>query len=92
MSIKVKVVQLGKGVLVSELDAETTVHDALAAQGIPTDGMEIRVNSEATPPHYALQDGDLVTVVPMIKGGLCTADFGPRGRHHDAGGFCLVVR
>lgn len=69
MSIKVKIVQLGKGVTNCEIGSPQTVAETLEAQGIPMDGMEVRVNAESIPLERQLADGDLVTIVPRIKGG-----------------------
>jgi sulfur carrier protein ThiS len=69
MGMRVKVVQLGRGVLNSDLEAGATVQDALSSQRIPFDGMEVRVNSEPTTLDHPLREGDLVTVVPLIRGG-----------------------
>lgn len=69
MPLSVRVVQLGRGVLNCDLDAGATVRDALSSQQIPFDGMEVRVNSEPATVDQPLRHGDLVTVVPLIRGG-----------------------
>ena len=69
MPVSVRVVQLGRGVLNCDLDTGATVREALSSQQIPTDGMEVRVNSEPAPLDHPLRNGDLVTVVPLIRGG-----------------------
>lgn len=69
MGFGVRVVQLGRGVLNCDLDPGATVRDALSSQQIPFDGMEVRVNSEPTTLDQPLREGDLLTVVPLIRGG-----------------------
>lgn len=83
MPIRVKVVQLGRGVLACEVDRDSTVADVLSAQNVPVDGAEVRVNSASTALDQRLEDGDLVTVVPLIKGGSIAPDprFAGTGTH-----------
>jgi sulfur carrier protein ThiS len=69
MSVKVRVVQLGRGVIDCEVEAGTTVAGVLSSNGVPLDGMEVRVNGGAAELDHGLGDGDLITVVPLIKGG-----------------------
>lgn len=67
--MRVTVVQLGRGVLALTVDHGTTVGAVLRDEGIPVDGVEVRLNSAATALERELADGDLVTVVPLIRGG-----------------------
>jgi sulfur carrier protein ThiS len=69
MSIKVRVVQLGRGVLDCDVEAGTTVRGVLSSNGVPLDGMEVRVNGGGAELDHGLSEGDLLTVVPLIKGG-----------------------
>ncbi len=69
MTIKVRIVQLGRGVFEYIAEPGTTVEQGLAAVGIPTDRMEVRVRGKRAPLTESLRDGDLVTVIPLIKGG-----------------------
>jgi molybdopterin converting factor small subunit len=69
MSVTVRIVQLGKRVFNYVADDGSTVGEGLAAAGIPVEHMEIRVRGVATTLDQALADGDLVTVIPKIKGG-----------------------
>lgn len=80
MSINVKIVQLGKGVTNCEFGSPPTVAEVLEAQGIPMDGMDVRVNAESTPMERPLAEGDLVTIVPRIKGGNLAGNRGWRAR------------
>lgn len=69
MSIKVRLVQLGRGVIDCEVAAGSTVHGVLSSNGVPLEGMEVRVNGSGAELGRALSEGDLITVVPLIKGG-----------------------
>ncbi len=69
MDIKVRIVQLGKGVFLYRTDEIATVESGLSVAGINAVGMDVRVNSRPADPSQPLRDGDLVTVIPLIKGG-----------------------
>ena len=69
MTINVKIVQLGKGILQSHLDRDTTVEAALTKAGISGAGMDLHVNGRTPQPGQQLKEGDLVTIIPRIKGG-----------------------
>jgi hypothetical protein len=69
MSIKVKIVQLGKGILHWDLEDPTPVEASLVKLGIMGGGMDLHVNGRPPQPGQKLQDGDLVTIIPRIKGG-----------------------
>lgn len=68
MADLVKVAQLGSRVVNLRLE-DATVHSALKTAGITTDGMEARVNGEPASMDTPLHEGDVVTLVPQIKGG-----------------------
>jgi sulfur carrier protein ThiS len=69
MPIKVKIVQLGKGIVHWDLEDPTPVEDSLVKLGITGGGMDLHVNGRPPHPGQKLQDGDLVTIIPRIKGG-----------------------
>jgi sulfur carrier protein ThiS len=69
MPIKVKIVQLGKGVFQYDLEETTSVEACLNAVGITGSGMDLHVNGRSIEPGQKLQNGDLVTIIPRIKGG-----------------------
>jgi hypothetical protein len=69
MSIKVKIVQLGRGILHWNLEDATPVEASLVKLGITGGGMDLHVNGRPPEPGQKLQDGDLVTIIPRIKGG-----------------------
>lgn len=70
MPIKVKIVQLGKGIVHWDLEDHTPVEASLTKLGITGGGMDLHVNGRSPQPGQKLQDGDLVTIIPRIKGGL----------------------
>lgn len=69
MTIKVRIVQLGRGVFEYAAEPGATVEQGLDAAGISPARMEVRVRGRRTPLTEPLRDGDLVTVIPLIKGG-----------------------
>ena len=69
MTIRVRTVQLGRGIFEYAAEPGATVEQGLAAAGIAAERMEIRVRGRRAPLTEPLRDGDLVTVIPLIKGG-----------------------
>lgn len=69
MAINVRIVQLGKGVFHFSAEPGATVAAGLAAAGIAPGTQDVRVNGRPATPDQLLADGDLVTIVPLIKGG-----------------------
>lgn len=69
MPIKVKIVQLGKGVFQYDLEESTSVEACLNAVGITGGRMDLHVNGRPVQPGQKLQNGDLITIIPRIKGG-----------------------
>jgi molybdopterin converting factor small subunit len=69
MSVTVRIVQLGKRVFDHVAADGSTVGEGLEAAGITTEHMEIRVRGVVAKLDQELHDGDLVTVIPRIKGG-----------------------
>jgi hypothetical protein len=67
--VKVRIVQLGKGIIDHEAQEGDTVEDGLTAARIPVERMDIRVSGRPAELTTPLRDGDLVTVIPRIKGG-----------------------
>lgn len=66
----VKVAVLGAKVQEVCLEDEATVQDALdAAEVEDIDGMEIKVNKRPATVEDAVYGGDIVVLVPKIKGG-----------------------
>lgn len=69
MTFNVRIVQLGKGVFQYAAEPGATVAAGLQAAGITPGALDIRVNGRPASPDQELADRDLVTIVPMIKGG-----------------------
>ncbi len=95
-SIKVKVIQLGRGVYEFQGNAPLTLSDALQGLGIKLDPirMDIRVNSLKAEMEQPLKDGDIITIIPPLKGGAVNGGFQNRKRavRWLAGiGLCLVT-
>ena len=67
--IKVRVAQLGKGIFNLNAPASVPVRYALLQAGIHAEGMDVRVNGKPVTMETMLVNGDLLTVVPQIKGG-----------------------
>jgi molybdopterin converting factor small subunit len=66
----VKIAKIGSRVNEVALGDEATVQDALTAGGQPIpSGHELRVNGERATSSTELEDGDVITLVPSIKGG-----------------------
>ena len=67
--MNIRVVQLGRGLQKHAAAPDATVGDVLEAVGISSKGMEIRVGGRRATQADHLKDGDLITVIPKIKGG-----------------------
>jgi len=67
MSKTVKVAKLGSAVVELFLDDAATVDQAIEAAGMSADGFQVRVNGRT--PCESLNNGDMITLVPAIKGG-----------------------
>jgi len=66
----VKVARLGTAVQEVALSDGTRVSDALVAAGLDQDTNEdIRVNSSSASLDSSVSDGDIVTLIPKVKGG-----------------------
>jgi sulfur carrier protein ThiS len=69
MTMNIRIVQLGRGVFKYAADEGATIADGLDAAGISVEHMDVRVRGRPAKVEDPLQDGDLVTVIPLIKGG-----------------------
>ena len=68
--IVVKIARLGEAVIDAVVKQGSTVEQVLVGQtGEIEEGMEIRVNGEERDLNEPLKDGDIITVIPNIKGG-----------------------
>jgi sulfur carrier protein ThiS len=69
-SVRVRILQLGRRVVEHVGRPDLTVASALQAVGLSAaTGMDVRVNGAPTEEHAVLRDGDVVTIIPRIKGG-----------------------
>jgi len=68
--MKVKVLRLGHSATAIEVPAGTSIEEALDGSEIPRQGYAISVNGLGAGPGAALGDGDVVTLVPKVEGGL----------------------
>ena len=65
----VKVARLGNTVSELALTDNSTVQDALDAADLAVENEDVRVNSSTSNTSATLHDGDVVTLVPKVKGG-----------------------
>ena len=65
----VKVARLGTAVQELALTENSSVNDALIAAGLEVENEDIRVNSSTASSSTVLREGDIVTLVPKVKGG-----------------------
>ena len=65
----VKVARLGTAVQELALNAGSKVIDALNAADLAVENEDIRVNNNTSNEQTVLNDGDIVTLVPKVKGG-----------------------
>lgn len=67
--ITVKVARLGNTVQEVALNEGASVEDAITAANLEVDGEDVRVNSSNARLSDEVEDGDIVTLVPKVKGG-----------------------
>lgn len=68
--VRVRVLQLGRRVMSYTGVAGLTVQDALDGVGLTAaTGLDVRVNGAAATGTVLLEDGDVLTLIPRIKGG-----------------------
>ena len=65
----VKVARLGTAVQELALTDGQTVADALVAADLTVENEDIRINNTTASTASVLRDGDIVTLVPKVKGG-----------------------
>lgn len=69
MGVFVKVTKLGCKTKKLDLDSGATLADAIKESEFKTANQEIRVNNKQVDDTTVLQNGDVITLVPPIKGG-----------------------
>jgi len=65
----VKVAKLGTAVKEVAIDSGSVVEDALRAAEVTAEGFEIRINGNPVNLDSSIKTGDILTLVPQIKGG-----------------------
>ena len=68
-SILIKVARLGTQVQELALNTGATVASALESADLTIESEDVRVNNNAASESTVLNDGDIVTLVPKVKGG-----------------------
>lgn len=68
--MKVKVLRLGHSATVVDVPAGSTVREALESHQIPQEGYSVSINGLGAGLHTALGEGDVVTLVPKVEGGV----------------------
>ncbi len=67
--ITVKVARLGNTVEEVALNEGASVQDALTAADLAVDGEDVRINSSNAGLTDEVRNGDIITLVPKVKGG-----------------------
>jgi len=68
--MKVKVLRLGHSATIVEVADGATIEEALQPNEIPSQGYSISVNGLGASLSAGLADGDVVTLVPKVEGGI----------------------
>jgi len=68
--MKVKVLRLGHSATIVEIADGATIEEALQQNEIPSQGYSISVNGLGAGGSAGLADGDVVTLVPKVEGGI----------------------
>ncbi len=68
--MKIKVLRLGHSARNTETPAGTTIAELLVAEDVATSGYAISVNGLGASGNTALADGDVITLVPKVEGGV----------------------
>ena len=73
--MKVRILQLGRKVLDYEGQAGATLEAVLGAFNVTAgQGMDLRINSQPATLDSVLNEGDVVTIIPRIKGGAASRE------------------
>ena len=68
--MNVKILRLGHSATVVDVPAGSSIEEALDSNQIPRHGYSISVNGLGASPHTSLGEGDVVTLVPKVEGGI----------------------
>ena len=70
--MNVKILRLGHSATTVDVPAGMSIGEALDSHSIPLQGYSLSVNGLGASAHTALGDGDVVTLVPKVEGGIHT--------------------
>ena len=68
--MKVRILRLGQAAHIVDIEPGTTVGDALDAAHLGADGYSLSLNGLGTSRETGISDGDVVTMVPKVVGGV----------------------
>ncbi len=69
--VSVRIAQLGRDIVDLTLDKGTTRRQAITKAGLKIpEGLEVRVNNMGADLDEELQDGEIITLIPRIRGGV----------------------
>ena len=68
--MKVKVLKLGSCAREVDAEANATVQEALERAELPSQGYSVSINGMGAGLSTALGEGDIVTLVPKVEGGV----------------------
>jgi len=68
--MKVKVLKLGSCAREVDAEANATVQEALERAELPSQGYSVSINGMGAGLSTALGEGDIVTLVPKVEGGM----------------------
>ena len=67
--MQIKLLKLGHSVRVLDIPAGSTIGDALGVSELAHEGHTIAINGLGAATTTALNDGDVLTLVPKVEGG-----------------------
>ena len=68
--MRIKVLKLGSCAREVDAEANATVQEALEKAELPSQGYSVSVNGMGAGLSTALSEGDIVTLVPKVEGGM----------------------
>ena len=68
--MKVKILRLGHSATQAEAPEGSIIEDVLSQAGVPSEGYSVTINGLGAGLSAQLGDGDVVTLVPKVEGGL----------------------
>ena len=68
--MKIRILKLGSAAHEATVDDGSTIGETIEAAGISPAGYSLTLNGMGTGPDTVVSDGDVVTMVPKVEGGL----------------------